>query len=197
MVRFSKKLALSSVAAMLLAGGGWMWLQEASAAAIPPNVNAACAGFKQHKIVRNGLVFNAQTTGGIDVTTGGTTTDPAGHQVTSLKVDRVYSMGNVEGIGTLAISMDSSRTAPASTLRANQKGATFPATQTMRFFPVLVLNDEIFKSEGPVEVVSSSVSSFPPKPGTTYVLTNALTLKSAGGGTLDLKPGEAFTVTQK
>ncbi len=197
MVRFSKKLALSSVAAVMLAGGGWMWLQEASAAQIAVGVRVTCKGDKSHLLALNrGPFLTAASVGGIDATTGTTFTDSQGHQVTNLRVDDVYSLGKVEGAGDLAIGMDASRTAPPSSLRSNQRGSAFPATQTMRFFPVIVLNNEVFKSTGAVEVVSSSVQSFPPAPGTTYVLTNALSLTSASGNTIDLQPGKAFTITK-
>lgn len=196
MVRFSKKLALSSVAAMLLAGGGWMWLQEASAA-LPVGSKVTCKGDKSHIFeINNGPRFDVLTHGGIDSTVGATTIDAAGHEVTFLKVDNVFSMGSVDGLGEVSIGLDSSRQAGPSTLRSNYKGRTFPATQTMNFFPVIVVNNEVFKSADPVQVVSSSVQSFPPAAGTTYVLTNAVTFKSAEGNSIDLEPGKAFSITR-
>ena len=198
MIHFSKKLALSSAAAVLLAGGGWMWLQEASAAiSVPrPGTRVVCAGSRSHIItVNQGVPVFAGTAGAIEAVVGKTSTNPQGHQVTELTVTDTYTNGRVEGIGNVAITLDAARTAPPSTLTANQKGAAFPATQVMRFYPVFVLNDEVFKSNEAVEVVSSSVTSFPPAPGTTYVLTNAMTLKSDKGNTLGLEPGKAFTIT--
>lgn len=199
MVRFSKKLALSSVAAVLVAGGGWMWLQEASAIAnVPPmNTIVTCKGDKSHLLaVNQGPGIIVDTTGGIEATIGKTFLDAQGHSVTLLKVNDVFSMGRVDGVGQVAIGMDKGRDAGPSTLRSNSKEQVFPATQTMNFFPVIVINDEVFRSSSPVHVVSSSVESFPPAPGTKYVLTNAVNLKSDRGNSLDLEPGKAFTITR-
>lgn len=197
MVRFTKKLALSSVAAMLLAGGGWMWLQEASALNVQPGVVVTCKGDKSHLFeVNNGPRFDVLTRGGIESTVGATSIDAAGHEVTTLHVNDVFSMGSVDGLGQVSIGMDKSRQAGPSTVRSNYKGRTFPATQTMRFFPVIVVNNEVFKSADAVQVVNSNVESFPPAPGTAYVLTNAVTFKSAAGNTIDLEPGKAFTITR-
>lgn len=199
MVRFSKKLVLSSAAAVMLAGGGLLWLQEASAIANIPSIGTVvtCKGDKSHLLeINNGPGIFAQTAGGIEATVGATGRDAQGHQVTALKVNDVFSMGTVDGLGQVAIGMDKSRDAGPSTLRANQKEGAFPATQTMRFFPVIVVNDEVFRSGEAVQVVSSSVQSFPPAAGTTYVLTNAVSLRSAAGNTMDLEPGKAFTITK-
>lgn len=199
MVRFTKKLALSSAAALMLAGGGWMWMQEASAIAnIPPaGTIVTCKGDKSHLLEINaGPGVLAHTAGGIEATVGGTTRDAEGHLVTTLKVNDVFSMGKVDGLGDVAIGMDKNQQVAPSTLRSNFKDQAFPATQTMRFFPVIVVNNEVFKSSQAVNVVSSSVGSFPPAPGTTYVLTNAVSLRSANGNTMDLEPGKAFTITK-
>ena len=197
MIHFSKKLALSSVAAMLVAGGGWMWLQEASALNIQPGLVVTCKGDKSHLFeINRGPRFDVLTRGGIESTVGTTSIDAAGHEVTTLKVNDVFSMGSVDGLGQVSIGLDKSRQAGPSTLRSNYKGRSFPATQTMNFFPVIVVNNEVFRSSSPVQVVSSSVESFPPAPGTTYVLTNAVSLKSERGNTIDLEPGKAFSITK-
>lgn len=198
MVHFSKKLVLSSVAAMLVAGGGWMWLQEASAAInVPVGAVVTCKGDKSHLFeINNGPRFDVLTQGGIESTVGATSVDADGHEVTLLKVNDVFSMGSVDGLGQVSIGLDKTRQAGPSTLRSNYRGRTFPATQTMNFFPVIVVNNEVFKSADPIQVVSSSVQSFPPAPGTTYVLTNAVSFRSAAGNTIDLEPGKAFSITK-
>ena len=202
MVRLSKKLALSSVGAMLLVGGGWMWLEEssaarASAAALPaPGITRTC------NIVRNPATsFNggpsvaANTAGAISATTGATTTTPDGRQTTRLIINNTYTRGNIEGVGDLAITLDDSRTQPPSSLTSNQPREAYPATQVMRFFPVFILNGEVFKSTDAAELVNSSVTSFPPQPGTVYVLTRHLTLKSAQGNSIDVEPGKVVTIS--
>lgn len=65
----------------------------------------------------------------------------------------------------------------------------------MRFYPVFIVNGEVFKSADAAELVNSDVTSFPPKPGTVYVLTKHITLKSAEGNSIDVQPGRAFTIS--
>lgn len=201
MVRFSKKLALSSVGAMLVVGGGWMWLEESSAArpsgSLPnPGITATCNLVRDPDIsVNNGPAVSANTAGSISATAGGTTTTPDGRLSTRLIINNTYTTGKVEGIGDLAITLDSSRTQPPSTLTSNQPREAFPATQTMRFFPVFILNGEVFKSADAAELVNSNVTSFPPQPGTVYVLTKHITLKSAAGNSIDVPPGRAVTIS--
>ena len=198
MVFTLKRIALSSIAAGLLAGGGWMWMQEASAAVGVPAAGTAvaCGGNRDHSIsVNNGTFVNAATQGAIHAIVGQTGLTSDGRQTTQLTVTDTSTEGYVEGVGTLQITLDKSKPSVASSLTANQKGAPFPATQTMRFYPQFILNQESFTATAPVQVVSSSVTSFPPQPGTVYVLTNAMVLRSAQGNTISLKPGRAFTIT--
>jgi hypothetical protein len=199
MTRTWKRIALSSVAAGLLVGGGWVWLKDASAITTPyaqPDVAVSCAGDREHELaVNSGPFIDAATQGAIHALTGKTTLTSDGRQTMALTVTGTSTDGYVEGVGQLTISMDTSRQAPASSLTANQRGAAFPATQVMRFYPKFTLNDEVFTSTTPVQVVSSNVSSFPPAKGTAYVLTNSMTLRSDKGNTISLRPGRAFTIT--
>lgn len=201
MIRFSKKLALSSVGAMLVVGGGWIWLGESSAArpgtGLPaPGINAVCNLVRNPDISFNGgPTVAADTAGSISANTGATTKTPDGRQTTQLIIKHTYTSGQVEGIGDLEITLDSSRPQPPSSLTSNQPGAAFPATQTMRFYPVFILNGEVFKSDDSAELVNSSVTSFPPRPGTAYVLTRHITLKSAEGNSIDVQPGRAVTIS--
>lgn len=184
---YGKRVALLSVAAVLLVGGGWFWLRDASA--------AACAGVRQHGVsVNGGPSVTAITNGAITISRGGTTTLPDGRQVTALNVDDTFTHGKVEGLGDLVITLDDSQKSPPSTLTANQRGSAFPATQEINFFPLFVLNGEVFRAEQPAQVVNSNVDSFPPAPGTVYVLTNSMTLRSDEGNTMTLAPGRAFTI---
>jgi hypothetical protein len=194
-------MALLAIAALLLAGGGWMWLNDASAASIgipgvPQGTTVTCNGNRDHNItVNNGTPVDASTQGAIQALVGATTLTSDGRQATQLTVRDTHTEGFVEGVGNLVITLDTSRQSPSSSLTANQTGSLYPATQVMRFFPVFILNDETFTSTTPVQVVNSNVTSFPPKPGTVYVLTNSMVLRSAAGNTISLKPGKAFTIS--
>jgi hypothetical protein len=192
-----KRVALSSVATGLLVGGGWLWLQEASAAAYPrPGTIFVCKGIRPHTIRFNdGLSVDASTQGAIQAVAGESTTTADGREGVELTVIDTNTEGYVEGVGPLQITLDKNKPSVPSSLIANQKEAPFPATQTMRFYPQFNLNGEVFSSDTPVDVVNSSVKSFPPEPGTVYVLTNDVTLVSEKGNTISLTPGRAFTIT--
>ncbi|HVR95864.1 MAG TPA: hypothetical protein VMW27_04570 [Thermoanaerobaculia bacterium] len=185
--RFGQRVALLSAAAVLVVGGGWFWLRDASA--------ANCPGGKSHGVsINGGPVIQANTQGGILVLPGNTTTTTTGHVVTTLHIEDVYSNGKVEGLGDLDISLDTTRQAPKSTLTSLKPGSALPARQVMQFYPVFTLNGEVFQADQPARVENSNVDSFPPRPGTVYVLTNAMTLRSDEGNVMTLEPGKAFTV---
>ena len=203
MVLTWKRIALSSVAAGMLVGGGWMWMQEASAvvtgvgnSTFPrQDEELNCGGDRSHRIRFNGgPVIDADTRGAIQAVVGQVSETSDGRQTAQLTVTGTSTDGYVEGVGHLQITLDKDRPAVPSSLTANQKEAPFPATQTMRFYPLFILNDEVFSSDTPVDVVNSNVKSFPPEPGTVYVLTNDVTLVSEKGNKIDLIPGEAFTI---
>src|ERR1043166_9841648 len=70
--RYGQRIALLSAAAVLMVGGGWLLLRDASA--------AACPGNKEHEVQFNGgFPVHAETNGGIDVLPGPVTTTPTGH----------------------------------------------------------------------------------------------------------------------
>jgi len=193
-----KRLALLSATAVLLAGGGWMWLQEASAAInVPaPGTIQKCTGSRSHIIsVNNGPLVSANTLGAIKAEVGETTTLSDGRQSTQLTVIDTFTEGTVQGVGDLVITLDKSKPSLASSLTSNQRDRQFPATQTMRFYPEFILNGESFVSDAPVQVVNSNVDSFPPARGTVYVLTNSMVLKSKAGNSITLQPGKAFSIT--
>ena len=183
-----------------------MWMQEASAVATGVGVGNStfpheaeeqtCDGDRSHRIRFNGgPPIDADTQGAMQAVVGKVSETSDGRQTAELTITDTSTEGHVEGIGQLRITLDKNRPAVPSSLTANQKEAPFPATQTMRFYPLFILNEEVFSSETPVDVVNSNVKSFPPEPGTVYVLTNDVTLVSEKGNKIDLSPGEAFTIT--
>jgi hypothetical protein len=187
--KYWQRHALLWMAAVLLVGGGGIWVRDASAAAHP--------GDKYHDISFNGgPIIHAKTSGGINIDIGQPTTTSDGRRLIPLTVVDLYSSGFIEGIGDINIRLDAARTAAAgpSSLTANQKDADFPATQSMVFYPIFTVNGEDFNADQPAQVVNASVEVFPPKPGTTYVLINKMTLRSEDGNTLELFPGKKFVV---
>lgn len=192
MVRW-KRLTLFSATAFLVGAGG-LWLQRDASAALP--VVFKCIGNRHHWLSFNRAAsVQASSQGAITVAAGDPTTTSDGRETRALTVLDTYTEGRVEGLGDLVITLDTSRKTPASSLTANQRDRAFPATQVMRFYPLFIINGETFRSADPVQVVNSSVSTFPPSPDTTYVLTNEMTLEGDEGNTITLEPGKAFTIT--
>ncbi len=200
MMRFSmRSLALASVAALLLVGGGLVWLQDSSAAlssTFPATGQRFTCNLNRVPVFNLNRGPNVQTfsTGAISATVGkvGRTSD--GRDVAELTGVSTLTKGTAEGIGDLTIASDAERSA-ASSLTANQAGKSFPATQVMQFFPVITINGETFNASSAATLVNTDIPSFPAPAGTVYVLTNALTLKSSAGNTVTVQPGKAVTIT--
>jgi hypothetical protein len=198
-----KRLALSSTAALLLVGGGWVWLQDSSAATATTFPSAgqtfSCGVSRDPWISFNqGPDVSTASTGVIQATVGKTSLTSDGRETAAVTVLSTLTKGTAEGIGDITIANDTSRTAPPSSLTSNQVGRSFPATQVMRFHPVVTINGETFRTSStaaPATLVNTSVSAFPAPAGTTYTLTNPVTLESASGNTLTVEAGRVVTIT--
>jgi hypothetical protein len=204
MMRLSMRgLALSSTAALLLVGGGWVWLQDSSAAlatTFPSTGQTFSCGVSRNPwiSVNQGPVASTASTGVIRATVGKTSRTTDGRETAEVTVLSTLTKGTAEGFGDITIANDTSRPAPASSLTSNQAGRSFPATQVMRFHPVVTLNGETFRTAStadPAALVNTSVSAFPAPAGTTYTLTNSLTLQSSSGNTITVEAGRVVTIT--
>lgn len=189
-----KRLAIAGSAVALV--GAFIAASLPSSEAIQV-AQIVCNGTKDHLFtVPNGPTFPVHTTGFLAADVGSTFTTPDGRTGTNLKVADVFSTGNVDGLGSVTFALDS-RAAGPSSIVANQTGAAFPATQTMRFHFTTTIDGRSYRSTSPAVVTNSAVSQFPPAPGTVYVLTNAVKLEDAaqpGKVAFVLQPGRAFTV---
>jgi hypothetical protein len=197
-----RSIALSSTALLLLVGGGWVWLQNSSAAlstTFPSTGTRATCNLNRYPIV----IFNSSasvktsSTGAISAVVGKVSKTSDGRDTAELDGVSTLTKGTADGFGDITISNDTSRIAESS-LTSNQAGRSFPATQTMRFYPVVTLNGETFQSSEssePATLINTSVPSFPAPAGTVYVLANPLTLKSADGNTLTVQAGKVVTIT--
>ena len=202
-----KSLTLMSVAALtLLAGGGWGYLHDASAASAalrpPSGATFSCQIFRNPFIRFNafsskGPLVAASTEGVIGVVVGKTFVNCEGREVTEFKVEDTKTEGTVEGVGDLTITWDKDREVPVSTLTANQRELSFPATQVVRFNPVFILNGEVYRTAAdasPASLVNTNVQSFPPPSGTDYVLASALDLTSDSGTSITIPAGRVVTI---
>jgi len=187
-----KRFGIGAVALSGLALGVALSLQ---AAAVPPVV---CNGTKDHLIhLYGGPPIHVTTTGFLSAGVGSTFVTSDGRTGTNLSVQDVFSTGNVEGLGAVSFSLDTTRKAGPSAIVANQAGRSFPATQTMQFHFTLDLDGHTYRSINAATVTNTSVSQFPPASGTTYVLTNDLKLEDVskpGTVAITMDPGKAFTV---
>lgn len=197
------KFLAVALAVLGVAGGGLFYLTPSSDAALSfprPGFINPCAGFKDHPILSNiGPDFDTHTDGGIIVEVGTHFVTSDSRNGANLIIRELRSTGEVDGIGKVEIGFDAAASRRArSTIVANQKGADYPATQTMSFFPTVTIDGKKFQAMNAAKLVNSEVTSTPPKEGTVYSLTNDVALEDAenpGKVAMTIKPGRAFTVT--
>jgi len=197
----SKRLGLALVTLCVAGAGLFIALPSLHAAArFPPRgTYNPCAGFKTHPVaLRNGLVVNSTTSGGIGVVIGDSFLTSDKRNGATLVIQALRSSGQVDGLGFVEIGIDQTRSAGDSTLVANQVTSDYPATQTMRFFPTVTIDGAEYRALDAANLVNTSVTSTPPPVGTVYVLTNDVRLESVdkpGEVAMTIKPSKAFTVT--
>jgi hypothetical protein len=188
-----KVLSLLAGLLILFTGGGLIWAAVADNTRVVIVIKCPKGTHVHTCRLNSGSHFVMTTEGGIAAEVGEPFTTEDGLKGTQLKVVDLDSRGEVEGIGEAVFTLDTSRSAESSIV-ANQPDADFPATQTMRFYPSLTLNGKSFSASEPAEVMNSEVSSFPPPPGTGYVLTHEMTMTSEEGDVLVIEPGKVFTM---
>ena len=190
-----KRWGVAVVALSVVAFGLVLYLPSSDAAAIRI---IRCKGDKSHLLELLGLPpVLATTTGFLDAGVGTSFVTSDGRTGTNLTVEDVFSTGYAEGLGSVTFNLDKSRQAPRSAIVANQKGADFPATQTMNFHFTVSVDGHTYRSLNAASVTNSQVDQFPPAPGTTYVLTNELKLEDTqkpGTVAMTMPPGKAFVV---
>jgi hypothetical protein len=189
-----KRWGVAAVALSVLVLGLAVYLPSSDAA-----INIVrCKGDKSHLFqFPNGPIIDVRTTGFLDAGVGTSFTTADGRQGTNLTVEDVFSTGTAEGLGTVAFNLDRTRPAGRSAIVGNQPGTRFPATQTMSFHFTVSVDGHTYRSINAANVTNSQVTSFPPAPGTTYVLSNELKLEDVqkpGVVALTMPPGKAFEV---
>lgn len=193
-----KRVGVVLGAITLVGTGVALTLPSSDAAQVPTIRIIRCKGDKSHLLeLLTGLRFDIFTTGFLDAGVGDPFKTSDGRTARNLTVEDVFSTGQADGLGSASFSLDRSRPAGPSSLVANQASSDFPATQTMRFHFTAKVGGAEYRSANAAVVTNSEVRAFPPPPGTTYVLSNEVSLVGADGkvaGTL--APGRAFTVTQ-
>lgn len=189
-----KRVGVVLGAVVLVGTGVALTLPSSDAAIAIPVVR--CKGDKSHLLeTAGGLRFDIATTGFLDAGVGDPFKTSDGRTGRNLTVEDVFSTGQVDGLGDVSFSLDSSRPVGRSSIVANQTGSDFPATQTMRFHFTAKIGGKEYRSVEAANVTNSAVEAFPPPPGTTYVLTNAVRIVDANGEVAgQLAPGRAFTV---
>jgi hypothetical protein len=116
--------------------------------------------------------FTGQFDGSISVLTGTQQTEPDGRVTIPLILQHYKTVSTVQGIGRTVLMLNPSQSVPASSITQNTAGIDFPATQTMRL-PILMSIEaqpgRTFRSIG-YGSLQATTDSFPPRPGTMYVL---------------------------
>jgi hypothetical protein len=196
-----KRLGIT-LAVLAVAGAGLflgMPSSNAAAALPPPGTVDVCSGFKDHPVrFPGGPIIDSHTDGGIVVQVGNHFQTTDRRNGANLSIQKLQSSGEVQGLGFVEVGIDSTRSAGASTVVANQTGSDYPATQTMRFFPTITIDGQQYRALDAANLVNTSVASTPPPVGTVYVLTNEIRLESVdkpGQVAMYIEPSKAFTVT--
>src|ERR1700710_269709 len=115
-----------ALAVAAVAGAGLFVGMPSSTASVnipPPGTIDVCAGFKSHPVrFPGGPIVTSTTTGGIQVQVGThfVTTDK--RNGANLNIQLLQSSGQVEGLGFVEVGIDSTRSAGASSVVANQTG---------------------------------------------------------------------------
>lgn len=195
-----KRWGVAAVALSVVAVGLVHYVPSAVAALnIPaPGTYNPCRGFKTHPLlVAGGPIFDSTTEGGIGVEVGTHFRTADGRNGANLIIRELRSAGHVEGLGYVEIGFDAAR-ATRSVIVANQTSSDYPATQTMRFAPIVRIDGKAYQALDVANLTNSAVRSTPPPVGTVYSLTNDVRLEDPakpGQVAITIKPGQAFTVT--
>lgn len=130
--------------------------------------------------------FVGQFNGAIAVRLGRAAIDKASSMRVPLHIVGYSTQSQIEGLGLTSLDFDYSRTVRPSEIRGTPI-RFFPAIQTMRLNILMTaeaLGGVTLRSRNVGTLVNGKVSSFPPKPGATYVLQKPVELEDVN------KPGE-------
>ncbi|HKI01530.1 MAG TPA: hypothetical protein VKK31_06080 [Thermoanaerobaculia bacterium] len=120
--------------------------------------------------------FSLASTEDIEAIVGESSLDREGKAVKPIQIRGMAGRGRATGIGETVYWLDTSRPV-ASGIRAKLRGQEFPAVHEMGFHLFLTteaLPGQIFRSINPAVMVNNNSMSFPPKPGSRYVLKNVV-----------------------
>jgi hypothetical protein len=112
----------------------------------------------------------------LSATIGQKLIDRDGKMVRPIQIRGMAGRGRATGIGETVYWLDTSRPVESG-LRSKLRGHEFPAVHEMGFhlyFTAEALPGKIFRSINPAIMVNDNATSFPPKPGTRYVLKNVV-----------------------
>lgn len=138
----------------------------------------------------------AATNGSITAQVGQPIQTPDGRSGFAFNVVDFKSTGNVTGLGSVSLTLDTSRRPDQSTFLSNSSG--LDNTQRINFFLNATVNGRKYRSVGQVTLLSTSVAAFPPPSGTAYELATKVQLVDSGstGSTVafTLPVGQAATI---
>lgn len=112
----------------------------------------------------------------ISATVGEKRIDREGRTVTPIRIRGMAGRGKATGIGETVYWLDTSRPVESG-VRSKLRGQEFPAVHEMGFHLFLTteaLPGKIFRSINPAVMVNDNALSFPPRPGSRYVLKNVV-----------------------
>ncbi|MHB8464445.1 MAG: hypothetical protein ACYDH6_19495 [Acidimicrobiales bacterium] len=139
-----------------------------------PEIHAACACHDNDAgIAMRREEFSGQFDGSIAVRVGAQQTDRTGLPVVPLHIVGYSTSSRVRGLGKVTLDFDFSRPIRASELKGRSRRSFFPGVQTMRLnilMSVDTMPGVVLQSRTPGTLINRNADSFPPSPGSTYVL---------------------------
>ncbi len=190
-MRTRKLLGITAMTLAVIGLGMVFTLSTQAAVSVPPP-GTICV--KLASMTHNFTLPGSTT--GVLAGTSGSITAKVGSQISNgfaFSVVDFTSTGNVTGLGSVAFSLDKTRTPSTSTFIGNTSG--LDSTQRINVFLNVNVNGKKYRSAGQVTLLSTSVAAFPPPSGTAYSLASKVQLlDSTGRVAFELPVGQAATI---
>ncbi len=188
----SRKLLGITAMTLAVIGVGMIFTLSTQAAVSVPPPGTICVKLATMK---HTFALPGSTTG-VLAGTNGSITAKVGSSISNgfaFSVVDFTSTGTVTGLGSVAFSLDKTRTPSTSTFIGNTSGQD--STQRINVFLNVDVNGKKYRSAGQVTLLSTSVAAFPPPSGTAYSLASKVQLlDSTGKVAFELPVGQAATI---
>jgi hypothetical protein len=143
-------------------------------------VVATCACSDREALIAFGdKQFTGQFNGSISARVEPPRKNSQGRSIVPLTVVGYTTRSEIEGLGTTILDVDYAKPLPRSSIEARSKSKLFPATQTMKLRVTMRVEEyprALFRATTLGTLVNKKAEAFPPPPGSTYTLGQAVKL---------------------